>query len=242
MTFLRCPLAHEFPNFTPYNFVIGNPVILVDPNGQKIDVSEMDGKARKELISDLMLITGLKVEVGDDGYLSYETNSNESGTFSQTARTLLIQAIDDKKEDNLVTTMENSGSRATDNIEPGLASINLNEDQINGYINNSENVNDKTLGYGMVFLHELNHTESGNDLSDNTSPGNPTGDNVDMMNIIRNEMGSDWGERTSYKRINGFMPFDTNTLDQLTDPSLIMDKNSRFIAPPNLLNEVIIGN
>ena len=220
-----------------------NPTILVDPNGEKIDVSEMDGKARKELISDLMLITGLKVEVGDDGYLSYESNLNESGTFSQTARTLLIQAIDDDKEDNLVTTIGRK-SQAIDNVEPGLANINLGVDQIDGFINGSEGVNDKTMGYGMVFLHELNHTESGNDLSDNDSSGNPTGDNVDMMNKIRKEMGADWGQRKSYKRIQGFFPFDSNTYNQLTDPNQSMDLSSRFIFPtPSsfILDEVIIG-
>lgn len=68
----------------------------------------------------------------------------------------------------------------------------------------------------MTFLHESFHTNIGGNLTDDVWG---TGDVVDRMNVIRNELnqqGHNFGQRVRYRSIelNGhqFIPLDKETL------------------------------
>ena len=73
--------------------------------------------------------------------------------------------------------------------------------QIEGFIDGSFGVDSRTMGYGMIFLHESYHTSAGGGLSD--APFSP-GPVVEKMNIIRQEMnkiGYNFGQRMTYYSI-----------------------------------------
>ncbi len=41
------PLADQYPAWSPYNYVLGNPLLLVDPDGKDVYVSFEDDEARQ---------------------------------------------------------------------------------------------------------------------------------------------------------------------------------------------------
>jgi len=64
----------------------------------------------------------------------------------------------------------------------------IDPEQINTQIESvSDNLNSKTLGYGMTFLHELQHTDLGGNLSD-TKKEFAKGPTVERVNTIREEL------------------------------------------------------
>ncbi len=105
-------------------------------------------------------------------------------------------------------------------VEPGTNALRLSMRQIEGFINGATNVDNRTMGWGMTFLHELHHTQVGGGLSD----GEPLGDVVRQMNIIRSELnlqGGNYGQRESYKSIridsDEYIPFNYVARNTLRD-------------------------
>lgn len=77
------------------------------------------------------------------------------------------------------------------------------------------NLDNRTLGWGMTFMHELHHTQVGGGLSD--SPGNPD-PVVTQMNIVRSELnnlGGNYGQRLNYNAtpigLYNYIPFNVGT-------------------------------
>jgi hypothetical protein len=70
-------------------------------------------------------------------------------------------------------------------------------------------------------------------LKDDFSTSNSKGENVDFMNEIRAELGEDWGQRQSYPRIGGYLPFDeyTKCLLERGEP---LDVTAKMIMPSTL--------
>lgn len=107
--------------------------------------------------------------------------------------------------------------------------MNLVPSQINEHINGAHNVNNKTLGWGMTFMHETLHSNvadggaSGHD-SETTNFGS-RGTVVDRMNIVRSQLnaqGMNYGQRESYISVPDsssvtptFLPFDKTSLSNL---------------------------
>lgn len=60
------PLTHEFPHLTPYNFVEGNPVMLVDPNG--LSASPIVNEAGELLGADSEGMTGEVIVMCEDDF------------------------------------------------------------------------------------------------------------------------------------------------------------------------------
>ena len=71
----------------------------------------------------------------------------------------------------------------------GGTQVGLSSSQINDFINNTNNLDKETLGWGMTFLHELYHTGPGGSLID-TDALYGTGVVVDAMNVIRKELNA----------------------------------------------------
>jgi RHS repeat-associated protein len=194
------PLAELYDKTSPYAYVLNSPIIYMDPDGMQIDVANLVSKeggliALCQLMLDLAEQTGLNLSINarNDGgmYMEYEKDNMGNAVISKgeygdigsaTAREDLKGAIDDTRSVTVGLRDSNYGS-STSNLN-----INLDPVQINKQINSvSGNLNSKTQGYGMTFLHEIQHTDLGGNLSD-TDERFKTGPTVDRENTIRIEL------------------------------------------------------
>ncbi len=189
--------AEKYHSMTPYQYGANNPVLFIDVNGDSINFSGVlrDGgiKALVNILSDLSEQTGLNsIGVNKNGNLTYGTDDkgnaqvmtddegNQMG--SATARSFLTNAASDTKSFINVSLRDGAGSATQDN------NIGLDPTQIQNFIDGtSGNLNSKTLGFGMTFLHELHHTDFAGSLPDTDVEG-AKGPTVDQMNKIRGEL------------------------------------------------------
>ena len=136
---------------------------------------------------------------------------------------MIVKAIDNKKT-IVVYASNKMGSKG------GGLQININSTQINQFISGtSSDLNSKTMGFGMTFLHELGHTDLGGSKVDPQTTTTPNGSkivvfgelgtNVPKMNRIRRQLGSSYGQRTSYGSMpigrNNYLPFSSVTKSNL---------------------------
>ncbi len=78
----------------------------------------------------------------------------------------------------------------------------------------------------MTLLHELHHTGPGGSMVD-TDELYGTGDVVNAMNVIRQELNMQWknfGQRLNYKSVipnkgatNSYLPFDQSSLNSIKE-------------------------
>ncbi|MEM9884717.1 MAG: RHS repeat-associated core domain-containing protein [Bacteroidota bacterium] len=208
------PLAEKYYPISPYAYVANNPIVLIDPDGKQIDISQAlqyDRENKTEyvetIISELQEQTGLSITYDENsGILSYEKPEGKlSG--SKRARKMLMKAIDHKETVKLKL-RETGGSnvpRESKNKER-QNELNLDVNQISSF-RYSEDLNEATYGFGMHFLHELGHTRVGGRKLDG---GKIPGSNVRNMNKIRKQLGEDYGKRMNYLYYNV-----TNDLDYI---------------------------
>ena len=180
----------------------------------------------QSVIKDLISQTGLQLSLDKYNKLQYAKNDEgkpvitkivnnkgeEIDAGSKTARNFLVKMIDDRTEINV----SYAKSSCTEIIRIGL-----NFDQISDMVKGAVGVDGNTLGFGMTFLHELHHTTIGGNYQD-TTENFGTGDVVDRMNKIRNELnkqGFNYGERLNYKAIpsgdGNIIPFNNSALTSL---------------------------
>jgi hypothetical protein len=217
----------------------------VELTGMRVaELSQQEPVRIPRLVADLEAITGLDLTVtavqagtmrGSDGsevprYRYFLTYAAPTGTESgsETARNFLMQAID--SEENIDMTYDHNirGSRASRGgalmraIPESLRDdvFHLTPEQIDQFVRGtSKDLDNRTFGWGMVFLHELGHRFLG--LSDPSEEKRSTkpGENVELMNKIRREMGKNWGERQVYGSyvVNGnvYMAFTPEALEEL---------------------------
>ena len=151
------PKSDKYPNLSPYVYCADNPMRLVDPIGEEIDLSQMNSQRQERLVKSLSYITGLKLSVDDKGLLRYaDLTGNEKGSAS--ARADLISAIDMKNEDgsafhiDVVDWKKSEGGRYKSDY--GDAIVRLSMDFKQGEDN-------QTNGIGLAFMHELGHAAFG---------------------------------------------------------------------------------
>lgn len=208
------PLEGKYPNLSSYSVDANNPIRYLDAYGDSLNLSNMMSLGTilpfspvDNIINDLKSQTGLDLYLQPDGFLSYEKDLYNNPnlvdhkvslwggiyTGSETARNLLIKVIDSDE-----TVYVNPGRR-TGTIH-GSNVIAMDYKQITSIINNTYNVDPRTLGWGMSLLHEFLHTKVGGLYSD-TKLMYKTGDVVPIMNRIRSELnaqGYNYGQRTWY--------------------------------------------
>ena len=151
------PMSDKYPSLSPYIYCADNPMRLVDPIGEEIDLSQMNSQRQERLVKSLSYITGLKLSVDDKGLLRYaDLTGNEKGSAS--ARADLISAIDMKNEDgsafhiDVVDWKKSEGGRYKSDY--GDAIVRLSMDFKQGEDN-------QTNGIGLAFMHELGHAAFG---------------------------------------------------------------------------------
>jgi hypothetical protein len=152
-----------------------------------------------------------------------KTDADGNKVGSRTARKMLIKAINDKETVEVYATTL-MGSKG------GGLQINLNSTQINQNITGtSSDLDPRTMGFGMTFLHELGHTDLGGNLSDPIAitlpsgakavPFGELGTNVPKINRIRRQLGNSYGQRTSYGSMpiggNKYIPFSGSSKSDL---------------------------
>lgn len=246
--------TEKYPYASPYQYCLNNPINAIDVNGDSLDVSNgvnydiANGtNYMGEIKSDLMEQTGLTLSI-NNGMLEYEkdndgnavvskdSNGNAVGSFA--ARETLKKSIDDISTAtfSLVTSSGSEGQ--------GL-NFRLDINEVHQFINGaSPMLNNKTMGFGMIFLHEILHTDVGIGVLHGSEVNifGQTGTVVDYMNNIRSQLGSDYGIRTSYlgwsENARTYIPFDVRSGNILSNriQYLIRMKNSYlprvgFITP-----------
>jgi len=223
--------ALAYHNISPYAWCGGNPVKFVDENGCEINASWLDRYDQvfntnysQSFISELSFITGLTLSYNKNGYITYRKDINGNPVIasnnghlqgSEIARKQVIDLIDNKE----VLTINGAKTTAA---EHGTNKIGFNLNQVQSFIDGTKNLDNRTLGVGMVFLHESFHTVMGGSLQDSNN-NFETGSVVDIMNKIRmdlNNLGENFGERLSYPAIpgedgNNYIPFDIHSVKSL---------------------------
>jgi hypothetical protein len=110
--------------------------------------------------------------------------------------------------------------------------------EIEGFISGANNVDSRTMGWGMTFMHELMHTALFNGLKDPQGMFSVGGPEVEL-NQVRQELNSngfDFGQRLSYRGYpagdsgKAFIPFDDNAKKSLRDDQVEPDKSSKFVS------------
>ncbi len=216
--------ADKYPNQSTYHYVANNPIKFIDVNGDSIDVStlmKVDAKLGNGMVNtitdDIQNITGLTLSIGSNGHLTYAKDTSGNPVYSrgsEEARNLLTSAISNTKSIKV-------GYHRSKSYSAGDGIV-LSDKQIDGFISGtSTDLDNRTLGYGMTFLHEVDHSPVGSGHVDSKVLGT-TGDVVDRMNIIRGQMGFKWGQSLSYPSYqmspgskDSYIPFSRPSLNSL---------------------------
>ncbi len=228
---------YKYPSLSTYQYAANNPLYFVDVNGDSINVKTLQNvdaakstNTTQQVINDLQSVTGLSLSIDSNGMVTYAKDADGNAIVTKdgnaigsgTARTDLIGALDHTT--TVDVGVSTKGSKAGGNI------MLIDAGQINDFISGtSSDLDNRTMGFGMTFLHELNHTSIGGGLKDDKSAFGNTGAVVNRMNTIRGELGSSFGQRTSYMGLSFsptknpvFIPFNMaskNMLNQGRIPS-----------------------
>ncbi|MFU8860049.1 MAG: hypothetical protein ACNA8K_06475 [Cyclonatronaceae bacterium] len=164
-------------------------------------MSHLNEFTQKWLIDHLTEITGVQLEVNARGMLVGKEGAeiNESST-SESARDDLMYAIG---APTIVRVRTWGNDRdAGSQFDPAYNVIYLNLDQIMYHEMNSEGITSLTMGIGMTFLHELNHSPIG--FTRKHTPHSSSGVDVTTdpvflrNNLYREEMGAHMGQQENY--------------------------------------------
>ena len=212
------PKAEEYYPISPYAWCAANPSLFTDLDGKKINMKPFLDFERVNnmlyspyIMQDLSFETGLEITINEKtNRLEYKTDEEGKAIISidekgeemgsAKAREQLIKMIDSEETVTISGTIK-GGTKTYGN------SISLDVTQISSFIAGAANVDCRTLGFGMTFLHESFHTVVGGALKDSRFFYS-RGEVVNNMNIIREELnikGFNFGQRMHYiaEPING---------------------------------------
>ncbi len=216
------PLSEKHVGWSPYNYVLRNPYILIDPDGKQFNALLMNNNTYNKLINEVKVISGYELGSDKSGNLRVMTDLG-SKDKSQTARNLISKALGyETKGYYTITTTNDIPSQFFTNDRENT--INLNENQTDAFENGAvQGLNRLTMGIGIVFLHEVAHTPEGINRQDDLKDEYDKGPIVEFENKIREELGDDWGQRQTYKGFvigedynNAYLPFSRSDKNRIS--------------------------
>jgi RHS repeat-associated protein len=204
-------LSEKYPELSPYNYVANNPLLYIDINGDSLNVSQIAKDEQQALVTDLTAVSGLPLAVDNSGNIVVVDVLRGPGGGSFEAAKFLRFSVDHPATVKVRSSTE--GSR-------GVAlRIEYDNQQVQSFIEGTPSQLDpRTLGFGLTFLHELNHTSLGalyhgsSSILTDPKSGTATGPVVDHINAIRRELGPSFGQRDQYLGVSvggnkAYIPF-----------------------------------
>ncbi len=182
------PLAEEFPSWSPYNYVMNNPVRMTDPTGLAPNDVIITGKKAKEAFKQLNSSTSLRLKMDSKG------NVTAKGKAKTNADVALLEAINSTTvEVNLKATSDNftdsghwfvggafEGSETKDGKTIANQTVNPDMTETIDQFYNTDS--------GVSLLHEVLEAYIGGKESPGTNPPtfedvqNKTPDGVNYLN------------------------------------------------------------
>ncbi len=232
-----------------YSSMNNNPISFNDPLGDTLRFTSaqiQNQSTVNNVTADLQRATGLTLSIDANGNLAYATTTNSKGkqeavvskdangknTGSKSARKDLMKAINSSKTVD-VFAQNNIGSKG------GGLQVNIDAVQVNKFIaGTSSDLNNFTQGFGMTFLHELQHTDIFGGKSDpakqtvNGQVGVPFGDiggpetRINKVRRELNQQGMNLGQRLSYGPLPMgtagmvYLPFSNRSLNDINSGTI----------------------
>lgn len=253
--------AEKYYPVSPYAFAANNPIVYREIQGDSIDVAQIvqyDNDNGTNLLDnikkDLSTATGLSFEVKNgkliyttdgDGNAVISTDSDGNQLGSSEARDIVMGALG-AEEIATAKIVESGGSRVTNDRgenEIGGNNILIDVNQItNQFIGGSKEVDNRTMGFGMMFMHESLHSNvasggANRDFAGGSNIDVMTGPVVDRMNIVRrqlNAQGYNFGQRQTYDAR-------TFTSQGQTTHTILFGGNVRTVHPRPMTNGRFLG-
>jgi len=189
----------KYPFSSPYSYTLNSPTNFTDVTGDTVDVSNLSSDEQKQLINSLAEVTGYSKEQFkiENGILTVsKSEKTKDGVElkyaspvggSSTARKDLGEAINST---NVINVISHPTLTGVPNTEGGSNDILIQFRDANERAKNvSAGLNPETLGIGLTFFHELQHTAAfGTKKDPLVAATGITGEVVDHVNTIRREL------------------------------------------------------
>lgn len=206
--------SEKYSELSPYNYAANNPLLYREIAGDSINVSRLmafdqvtNANTTQKIINDLKAITGLNVSVNQStGLIEYQKDSNGNPIINQTNGTQVGSSTARNDLINIINGPEITVSGGRRSVTAGNE-ISIGPPQIDAFINGTPpELDNRTLGYGMVLMHEFRHTTAAGGAHDPPLGSTRTGPVVDRVNVYRRELDNNpstigsgqFGQRSQY--------------------------------------------